>query len=87
MKFYALTDNLGDYTAVSFGKITLPLVIKKRKEVVGIAHGNGEKEVRETKLEGDIDDGEEEVEESDHDYDPENPIVVVSPGKFSDQYI
>jgi hypothetical protein len=56
MKFYALTENLSDYTAVSFGKITLPLAIKKQekaviinpeeniknfiKEVVGIAHGN-----------------------------------------------
>ena len=57
MKVYILTADLSDYTAVSFGKITLPLVIQKKekviatkpeeniknyiKEVVGIAHGNG----------------------------------------------
>jgi hypothetical protein len=36
MKFYALTDNLSDYTAISFGKITLPLVIKKQEKTVVI---------------------------------------------------
>ena len=57
MKVYILTADLSDYTAIIFGKITLPLVIQKKekviatkpeeniknyiKEVVGIAHGNG----------------------------------------------
>lgn len=57
MKFYAITHNLNEYTAVCFGKMVLPIAVQKIekivvikpeeniktyiKEVVEIAHGSG----------------------------------------------